>query len=80
MAELRGRKNNRLGLGHCTRFTLKTSEPQISGRMNGFQGQKAETENQLTVSERDAKVGVGKEKEGGLFRLVIIKEGKRCSN
>lgn len=55
MAELRGRKNNRLGLVHCTRFTLKASFPQLSGRVDGFQGQMAETENQFTVSDREAK-------------------------
>lgn len=58
MAELWGRKNNRLGLVHHTRFTLKASEPQLSGRVDGFQGQMAETENQFTVSEREAKASL----------------------
>lgn len=59
MAELRGRKkNNRLGLVHRTSFALKVSEPQISGRMDGSQGQMAETENQFTDSERQAKASL----------------------
>lgn len=59
MAELRGRKkNNRLGLVHRTSFALKASEAQISGRMDGSQGQMAETENQFTDSEREAKANL----------------------
>lgn len=58
MAELRGRKNNRLGLVHHARFTLKASEPPLSGSVDGFQGQMAESENQFTVSERDAKASL----------------------
>lgn len=58
MAELWGRKNNRLGLVHRAKFTLKASEPQLSGRVDGFQGQMAETENQFTVSERQAKASL----------------------
>lgn len=80
MAELRGRKkNNRLGLVHHTRFALEASEPQTSGRMDGSQGQMAETENQFSVSEREAKANLQLFQKGGksgLFGCVIMEEGK----
>lgn len=61
----RQKKNNRLGLVHHTRFVLKASEPQISGRMDGSQGQMAETENWFAVSEREAKASLQLLQKGG---------------
>jgi len=50
------------------RFTLKASEPQLSGGVGGFQDQMAETENQFTVSEKEAKAN-----------LQLLKKKKRWS-
>lgn len=64
---------------HHTRFALKASEAQISGRMDGFQGQMAEAGNQFTVSEREAKASLElfqKEEKSGQFRRATIEEGK----
>lgn len=64
---------------HHARSALKASEAQTSGRMDGFQGQMAETENQFTVSEREAKASLQLFQTGGksgLFRRVTTEEGK----